>query len=87
MKKNTFIDLFSGSGGLSLGFSNNGFDLILANDIDNQALNTIKYNLKITHPNTNENHIIHGDITEIYKNLNENFFHENSKRIKKLVEI
>ena len=70
MKKNTFIDLFSGSGGLSLGFSNNGFDLLLANDIDNQALNTIRYNLKITHPNTNENHIIHGDITEIYKNLN-----------------
>ena len=70
MKKNTFIDLFSGSGGLSLGFSNNGFELLLANDIDNQALNTIRYNLKITHPNTNENHIIHGDITEIYKNLN-----------------
>ena len=42
----------------------------MANDIDNQALTTFRHNLKLIHPKTDEKQIIHGDITEIYKNLN-----------------
>lgn len=70
MKKYTYIDLFSGAGGISIGFGRHDFKLLMANDIDNQALNTLRYNLNKIHPETNENIIIHGDITEIYKNLN-----------------
>lgn len=69
MKKNTYIDLFAGAGGLSIGFSNSDFHLLMANDIDNQALTTLRHNLKLIHPQTDVNKIIHGDITEIYKNL------------------
>jgi len=42
------IDLFSGAGGLSLGFKNAGFEIAIANDISQEALNTIKLN----HPKT-----------------------------------
>lgn len=46
MKKNkyTFIDLFSGCGGLSLGFEMSGFTGILAIDNWQDALNTYAYN-------------------------------------------
>jgi DNA (cytosine-5)-methyltransferase 1 len=70
MKEHTYIDLFSGAGGISLGFSSSCFKLLMANDIDNQALTTFRHNLKLIHPKTDEKQIIHGDITEIYKNLN-----------------
>lgn len=38
------IDLFCGSGGLSLGFKKTGFKTIIANDISPDAINTIKLN-------------------------------------------
>ena len=43
-KKYTFIDLFSGCGGLSLGFEMSGFIGILAIDNWRDALNTYVYN-------------------------------------------
>lgn len=38
------IDLFCGSGGLSLGFKRAGFKTVVANDISQDAINTIKLN-------------------------------------------
>lgn len=52
MKKNeryTIIDLFSGVGGLSLGFIEHGFELVFANDNNKEAGETFKFN----HPNSN----------------------------------
>jgi DNA (cytosine-5-)-methyltransferase len=40
------ISLFSGCGGLDLGFIRAGFDIIFANDIDSDACKTYKRNLK-----------------------------------------
>ena len=69
MKKFTYVDLFSGAGGLSVGFGREDFHLLMANDIDNQALDTLRHNLSNIHPETEISHIIHGDITELYKHL------------------
>ncbi|MCL8007897.1 DNA cytosine methyltransferase [Gelidibacter japonicus] len=70
-KKNnyTYIDLFAGAGGLTIGFGNKGFHLELANDIAEPALDTLKYNLKNTHPETNQERVILGDIKELYEHL------------------
>jgi len=46
--KPTVIDLFSGCGGLSLGFVNAGYEVILAVDNDKAALKTFKNNHKNT---------------------------------------
>jgi site-specific DNA-cytosine methylase len=46
----TYIDLFAGAGGLSVGFGNAGFDLIFANDYAPDAVRTFRYNLKRLHP-------------------------------------
>lgn len=51
------ISLFSGCGGLDLGFKRAGFDIIWANDFDKYAVQTYRENF--------ENHIIHGDLNEI----------------------
>ena len=44
IKKHTFIDLFSGCGGLSLGFEMAGFTSLLAIDNWKDALTTYAYN-------------------------------------------
>lgn len=44
-KKYNAIDLFSGCGGLSLGLSNAGFNILYANEINKDASNTYKLNL------------------------------------------
>ena len=54
----TYIDLFAGAGGLTIGFGNKGFHLAIANDIAEPALNTLKYNLKHTHPYTPATNVI-----------------------------
>lgn len=69
MKKYTYIDLFAGAGGLTIGFGNKGFHLELANDIAEPALNTLKKNLVKTHPETNDERVILGDIKELYEHL------------------
>lgn len=69
MNEYSYIDLFAGAGGLTLGFGNRGFHLQMANDIAGPALETLKDNLKITHPGTDPNRIILGDIKELYEFL------------------
>ena len=51
------VSLFSGIGGLDKGFSDNGFNVIWANDFDKYAVETYRRNY--------ENEIVHGDINEI----------------------
>ena len=48
LKINKIISLFSGCGGLDLGFSRAGFDIILANEYDKSIWDTYEFN----HPNT-----------------------------------
>ncbi|MDD7301924.1 MAG: DNA (cytosine-5-)-methyltransferase, partial [Eubacteriales bacterium] len=52
------ISLFSGAGGLDLGFERAGFDIPVANEFDKNIWATFKAN----HPNTN---LIEGDIKNI----------------------
>jgi DNA (cytosine-5)-methyltransferase 1 len=54
----TAIDLFSGAGGLSLGFEQAGFHVLTANDFDGPAALTFQLN----HPRTR---FLHGSISEI----------------------
>lgn len=56
-KKHTVAGLFSGCGGLDLGFINSGFDVVWANDFFKEAVETYKKNIG--------NHIVLGDITKI----------------------
>ncbi|QZT37912.1 DNA cytosine methyltransferase [Halosquirtibacter xylanolyticus] len=72
MSNYRYIDLFSGAGGISIGFGNHDFHLELANDIFSDALNTLKYNLKHAHPETDPSRVILGDIKELYNYLNVN---------------
>ena len=52
------ISLFSGCGGLDLGFERAGFDIPIANEFDSTIYETFKLN----HPNT---HLIEGDIRKV----------------------
>ncbi|MBQ2922043.1 MAG: DNA cytosine methyltransferase [Tyzzerella sp.] len=61
------IDLFCGAGGLSLGFTQEGFITSLANDIEACCVDTYAHN----HPETPRDHIVLGDINEVVDNLNE----------------
>lgn len=51
------ISLFSGAGGMDLGFRQAGFNIIWANDFAEDAVNTYRQNIG--------NHIVLGDITQI----------------------
>lgn len=59
------IDLFCGAGGLSLGFTQEGFVTTLANDIQECCVDTYAHN----HPETPRDHIILGDVREVVANL------------------
>jgi DNA (cytosine-5)-methyltransferase 1 len=52
--------LFSGCGGLDLGFKQSGFEIIWANDFFKDAVETYRLNIG--------NHIVYGDITKIPSN-------------------
>ena len=56
------ISLFSGAGGLDLGFEKAGFKVIIANEFDKNICPTYRYN----HPNTK---LIEGDIRKIDESL------------------
>lgn len=55
------IDLFCGAGGLSLGFTQEGFITALANDIEPCCIDTYSHN----HPETPRKHIVLGDINNV----------------------
>lgn len=54
------ISLFSGAGGMDLGFIKAGFQICLANDFDFNAVETYRYNIG--------NHIIRKDVKELFIN-------------------
>lgn len=66
-KELTLVDFFCGAGGLSLGFVQEGFNIKLANDIQDVCIETYKYN----HPEVPSSKIIEGDIKEIVDNVGE----------------
>ncbi|HCL4546935.1 DNA cytosine methyltransferase [Clostridium botulinum] len=59
------IDLFCGAGGLSLGFTQEGFITSLANDIEYCCVDTYAHN----HPETPRDYIVLGDIRGVVNNL------------------
>jgi DNA (cytosine-5)-methyltransferase 1 len=56
-EKLTIVSLFSGAGGMDLGFKQAGFDILFANDFFQEAVNSY-------HRNVSKN-VIYGDITKI----------------------
>jgi len=61
MKKVKVVSLFSGCGGLDLGFKQSGYEIIWANDILSDACETYRANIG--------DHIYFGDITKINKKV------------------
>ncbi len=59
------IDLFCGAGGLSLGFAQEGFVAVLANDIEECCVDTYAHN----HPEIPRSQIVRGDINEMINDL------------------
>src|SRR5690554_4706524 len=57
MNKYRVVSLFSGAGGMDLGFINKGFEMVWANDFLKEAVETYKKNIG--------NHIVFGDIQKI----------------------
>ena len=64
-KKPVIIDFFCGAGGLSLGFSQEGFKVDLANDYEDVCIETFRYN----HPEVPDNRVILGDIRNIVDHI------------------
>lgn len=59
MTKPTVVSLFSGAGGMDLGFIKAGYRVLWANDFQKDAVTTYQKNIG--------NHIVYGDITQISK--------------------
>ena len=59
--KPTIVDLFCGAGGLSLGFIQSGYKVVVANDILDECCETYRYN----HPEIPSENVIKGDIRQI----------------------
>ena len=65
-KKYTFIDLFAGCGGLSLGLEQAGFTPCFVNEIVEQFANTYKYN-----HNLSDEHYFVGDIAQLNEHIDD----------------
>ena len=65
--KNTFIDLFAGCGGLSLGLEQAGFHPVYVNELNKDALNTYLENRK-EYKHLSNNNYHSNDIYELTKN-------------------
>lgn len=63
----TLVDFFCGAGGMSLGFSQNNFKVLLANDIEAVCTETYSFN----HLEIPKGRIITGDIKSIVDNVGE----------------
>lgn len=61
----SLVDFFCGAGGLSLGFIQQGFNVKLANDIEDVCIETYKYN----HPELPSDRLIQGDIKDIVDDI------------------
>ena len=59
------VDFFCGAGGLSLGFSQEGFQVDLANDYEDVCIETFRYN----HPEVPDDRVILGDIRNIVDHI------------------
>lgn len=64
-KAPTLVDFFCGAGGLSCGFRQAGFKVVLANDIQDVCCETYRYN----HPELPDEAVVQGDIKAIVNNL------------------
>jgi DNA (cytosine-5)-methyltransferase 1 len=67
MKSLTFIDLFCGCGGFTLGMLRAGFDCLAAVDSNPQAISTLRDNLATHHRTdiTRVRHALHADLTKL----------------------
>ena len=66
IRKPTVVGLFSGCGGLDLGFKQAGYDILWANDFDPDSVRTYRHNIG--------NHIHLGDISKVAtKDIPSNF--------------
>ena len=78
--KYTFIDLFAGCGGLSLGLEQAGFFPLYVNEINNDALESYLINREIKYPHLRDKYFSH----DIKKLIVDNFFFKNLyKNLKK----
>lgn len=71
-KSPTIVDLFCGAGGMSLGFTQNGYKVLLANDIERVCTTTYSFN----HIEVPKDRIITGDIKSLVENVDK---HINQK--------
>jgi len=79
VKKPTFIDLFAGCGGLSLGIEKAGFFPLYVNELNRDALNSYLMNREKEFPHLLEKHFHSQDIKDC---INNSFFKTLKKDIK-----
>ena len=73
----TLVDFFCGAGGLSLGFVQEGFQVMLANDVEDVCVQTYKYN----HPELPSDRLVQGDIRKLVKHLGDYFANDAGEEI------
>lgn len=72
-KKPTFVDFFSGAGGLSCGFTQAGLRVIFANDFEDVCVRTYRFN----HPEIEAKNVLQEDIRKIVNDIN-SYIHEEA---------